>query len=156
MNICCCMTATQPSALQKYAGRYIQKWTHMFSFHFYFIIIITFCLLWFIKINMNPDTAFSTQQWLLSGWSRSLPEGAFDHCLAISKTRLFKYIENSPPKSDFFFQIKVLILFHIFAQNIDCGYSLEPSRRGGSNEYLQSMFLSRNKKDNAYPCKPQF
>ena len=23
--------------------------------------------------------------------------------------------------------------FHISAQNIDCGYSLEPSRRGGSN-----------------------
>ena len=28
--------------------------------------------------------------------------------------------------------------------------------RGGSNEYPQSMFLSRNKKDNVYPCKPQF
>ena len=31
-------------------------------------------------------------------------------------------------------------------KNIDCGYSLEPPRRGGSNEYPQSMFLSRNKK----------
>ena len=28
--------------------------------------------------------------------------------------------------------------------------------RGGSNEYPQSMFLSRNKKNNVYPCKPQF
>ena len=28
--------------------------------------------------------------------------------------------------------------------------------RGGSNEYPQSMFLSRNKKTNVYPCKPQF
>ena len=37
-----------------------------------------------------------------------------------------------------------------------CGYSLEPPRRGGSNEYPQSMFLSRNKKNNVYPCKPQF
>ena len=27
-----------------------------------------------------------------------------------------------------------------FAQNIDFGYSLEPPRRGGSNEYPQSMF----------------
>ena len=26
------------------------------------------------------------------------------------------------------------------AQNIDCEYSLEPPRRGGSNEYPQSMF----------------
>ena len=25
-----------------------------------------------------------------------------------------------------------------------------------SNEYPQSMFLSRNKKKNVYPCKPQF
>ena len=25
--------------------------------------------------------------------------------------------------------------FNIFAQNIDCGYTLEPHRRGGSNEY---------------------
>ena len=25
-------------------------------------------------------------------------------------------------------------------KNIDCGYSLEPPRRGGSNEYQQFMF----------------
>ena len=31
-------------------------------------------------------------------------------------------------------------VFLIFAQNIDCGYTLEPPRRGGSNEYPQSMF----------------
>ena len=47
-------------------------------------------------------------------------------------------------------------IFLIFAQNIDCGYSLEPPRRGGSNEYPQSMFSTRNKKNNVYPCKPQF
>ena len=39
---------------------------------------------------------------------------------------------------------------------MDCGHSLEPPRRGGSNEYPQSMFLSRNKKNNVYPCKSQF
>ena len=47
-------------------------------------------------------------------------------------------------------------LVHISAQNIDCGYSLEPPRRGSSNEYPQSMFLRRNKKNNVYPCKPQW
>ena len=32
-------------------------------------------------------------------------------------------------------------LFYLFLlQNIDCGYSLEPPRRGGSNVYPQSMF----------------
>ena len=62
----------------------------------------------------------------------------------------------SLPKNDNF-QIKTnLIFFHISAQNIDCGYSLEPPRQCFSNEYPQSMFLSRNKKNNAYPCKPQF
>ena len=29
-------------------------------------------------------------------------------------------------------------------------------RRGGSNEYPQSMFSSKNKENNVYPCKPQF
>ena len=29
---------------------------------------------------------------------------------------------------------KTLIFFHISAQNFDCGYTLEPPRRGGSNE----------------------
>ena len=54
------------------------------------------------------------------------------------------------------FQIKNSDIFHISARNMDCGYSLEPPRRGGSNEHPQSMFLSKNKKNNVYPCKPQF
>ena len=74
----------------------------------------------------------------------------------ITKTRLFKYIENFTSKNIKFSDKKKSDIFHISAQNIDCGYSLEPPRRGGSNEYPQSMFLSRNKKNNAYPCKPQF
>ena len=61
----------------------------------------------------------------------------------------------SPPKTEKF-QTKNSDIFHISAQNIDCGYSLEPPRRGGSNEYPQSMFPSKNKKNNVYPCKPQF
>ena len=47
-------------------------------------------------------------------------------------------------------------IFHNFAQNIDFGYPLEPPRQSGSNGYPQSMFLSRNKKNNVYLCKPQF
>ena len=45
----------------------------------------------------------------------------------------------SPPKTENF-QVKNSDIFHISAQNIDCGYSLEPPRRGGSNEYPQSVF----------------
>ena len=48
------------------------------------------------------------------------------------------------------FQIKNFdIFFYISAQNIDCGFSLELL-------YPQSMFLSKNKKNDVYPCKPQF
>ena len=55
------------------------------------------------------------------------------------------------------FQIKNSdIFFYIPAKTIDCGYSLEPPLPGGSNEYPQSLFLSRIKENNAYPCKPQF
>ena len=55
------------------------------------------------------------------------------------KARLFKYIEKSPPKIENF-QIKNCDIFQISAQNIYCGYSLEPPRQGGPNEYPQSMF----------------
>ena len=44
----------------------------------------------------------------------------------------------------FFFCLFVCFFFfffsHIFAQNIDCEYSLERPQRGYSNKYSQSMF----------------
>ena len=59
----------------------------------------------------------------------------------ITKTYLYNY----DPLKPHFYIIKlgftgVYIIFLISAQNIDCGYSLEPPRQGGSNEYPQSMF----------------
>ena len=57
-------------------------------------------------------------------------------------------IENS--------QLKIFDIFLIFAQNIDCGYTLEPPRQGGSNEYPQSMFWSKNKKNRYTPGNPSF
>ena len=75
------------------------------------------------------------------------------HCLikkfaTITKTCLY----NVDPLKAHFYIVKlgftgVYIILLISAQNIDCGYSLEPPRRGGSNEYPQSMFLSRNLKN---------
>ena len=66
----------------------------------------------------------------------------------ITKTCLY----NVDPLKPHFYIVKVgftgvYIIFLISAQNIDCGYSLEPPRGGGSNEYPQSVFLSRNKKN---------
>ena len=69
------------------------------------------------------------------------------------ETCLSKYIENFTTKTESF-QIKILIFF-IFL-HIDCGYLLELPHQGGSNKYPQSITLSRNKKNNAYYCKPQF
>ena len=64
------------------------------------------------------------------------------------------YQKILPPKTENF-QIKNWY-FHISAQSIDCGYSLEPPQRCRSNEYPISMFSSKNKKNNVYPFKPQF
>ena len=60
---------------------------------------------------------------------------------SITKT----YLYNFDPFKPHFYIVKlgftgVDIIFLISAQNIDCEYSLEPPRRGGSNGYSQSMF----------------
>ena len=39
---------------------------------------------------------------------------------------------------------------------MDCGNTLEPPRRGGSNEYPQSMFLSKNKQSRYTSANPIF
>ena len=52
--------------------------------------------------------------------------------------------------------VLIISFFLNFAQNIDCGYTLEPPSRGGSNEYLQSMFWNKNKKNRHMPYIPQF
>ena len=54
------------------------------------------------------------------------------------------------------FQTKSSNIFHISAQNIDCGYSLEPPRRGGSNEYKQSVFWTEIRKIMYTPVNPSF
>ena len=59
----------------------------------------------------------------------------------------------------FQFHWQNLVNFNMFAQNIYGGYTLTPSRRGGSNEYLQSVFWNwnKNKKKNRYtPANPSF
>ena len=54
------------------------------------------------------------------------------------------------------FQIKNSDIFHISAQNIDCGYLLELSQRGSSNEYPQSMFCAEIRKIMYTPVNPSF
>ena len=54
------------------------------------------------------------------------------------------------------FQKKKNDIFYISAQNIDSGYTLELPRRGGSNEYPQSMFYSKIRKIMYTPVNPSF
>ena len=54
------------------------------------------------------------------------------------------YLYNFDPLKPHFYIVKLgftgYTLFCYFcSKNIDCGYSLEPPRRGGSNEYPQSV-----------------
>ena len=61
------------------------------------------------------------------------------------------YLYNFDPLKPHFYIVKlgftgVYISFLISAQNIDCGYSLEPPRRGGSNEYPNLCFEQKYEK----------
>ena len=62
------------------------------------------------------------------------------YCIDITKT----YLYNFDPLKPHFYVVKlgftgVYIIFLFLLKYIYCGYSLEPPRRGGSNEYPQSM-----------------
>ena len=57
-----------------------------------------------------------------------------------------------PKKKKWKFSDKNSDILHISAQNIDGWYSLEPPRRGGSNEYQQSI----PNNNNVYPVNPSF
>ena len=75
--------------------------------------------------------------------------------LTLRKHAYSNILKISPPKTENF-QIKNSDIFHISIQNIDCRYSLELPRRGGSNELPQSMFLSIDKKIMYTPVNPSF
>ena len=106
-----------------------------------------------LLLRQNSESSSHWSQWC----STCTVSSHLVFCLHITKTRLFKYsyVENFTNKNENF-QMKKSGSFHISAQNIDCGYLLEPPRRAGSNKYPQFMFSNRNKKINVYPCKPQF
>ena len=56
-------------------------------------------------------------------------------------TEIFSAVKNENSNRFFFYT------FNSLAQSIDCLYTLEPPRRGGSNEYPQSMFWTKNKEN---------
>ena len=72
------------------------------------------------------------------------------------KTRLYNF---DPLKPHFYIAklgftgLGYTLFFLFLLKNIDCGYSLEPPRRGGSNEYPQSMFEQKYKKYQSFYLK---
>ena len=64
-------------------------------------------------------------------------------------SNILKFLQVKPEN----FQIKILIFF---AQSIDCGYSLEPPHRGGSNDNTQYMFFRKIRKIMCTLVNPSF
>ena len=106
--------------------------------------IIFYCLDWL----QSPVIKYFFLKILFGNPQNFVPHNMFGASASgglITKTCLY----NIDPLKPEFYIVKlgltgVYISFLISALNIDCGYSLEPPRRGGSNEYPQSMFLSEN------------
>ena len=84
---------------------------------------------------------------------RTLPEHFACRAGDLYRTHLFTHYKNTPiqiywkfPTKNWKFSDKYSDIFHISAQNIDCGYSLEPLRRGGSNKCPHSVFWAEVRK----------
>ena len=93
----------------------------------------------------NADVGFSFYLRRFTGFAVTHP------LTALSSLSLFRDITKTCPCNilRFFMAVKKIIyyVFLIFAQNINCG---------GSNEYPQSMFWSKNKKKMYTPVNPSF
>ena len=93
----------------------------------------------------GPDQTARSHSLIWAFAVRACPEDTFwlgtAHLFSTTnmKTCLFKYNEIFTTKNEHF-QIKNSNIFHISAKNINCGFSLEPPRRGGSNEYHNLSF----------------
>ena len=95
--------------------------------------------------HMRPKSGLKSPRPLVEG----VPNLQVD-LLDYLKQSLVSYITktcpcNVYPLEPHFYIVKlgfagVYLFFLFLLQNIDCGYSLEPPRRGGSNVYPQSMF----------------
>ena len=70
----------------------------------------------------------------------------------ITKTCIFKHIGNFTTEKENFPKKEI---FHISAQNIDYGYSLEPPRRSGSNKY-HNLYFRKVRKIMYTPVNPSF
>ena len=123
------------------------SWNDMHAYLLYSCLIYRYVKAFFLYRNQTyifpilglPKTQYSNPYYLI----------------IITKTCLFEYIENFTTKN-WKFSDKNSDIFHIIAQNIDCGHSLEPPRRGDSIEYPPSKFSAEIRKIMYTPVNPSF
>ena len=94
----------------------------------------TSCLIWICTVSKSTHVG-------LQGW-----KGQWE---SITKTGLYMY--SFEPLKPHFYTAKlrltgVYINYLVSAQNVNCGYLLEPPQRGGFNKYPQSMFWAEKRK----------
>ena len=120
-----------------------------------------FCVLCFFLTNYRLERSLyiverlnvkqrRSRLWAVSSESMLVAK-VYYYRLCITKT----YLYNFDPLKPHFYIVKlgftgVYIIFLISAQTHRLGYSLEPPRRGGSNEYPQSMFRAEIWKISAF------
>ena len=94
-----------------------------------------------VKVFCVLNTVRRYPTWSIINWeSPSFRSDRFKR-----RSRKHAYIYNFDPLKPHFYIVKlgvtgVNIIFLLLLKNKDCRYSLEPPRRGGSNEYPQSRF----------------
>ena len=105
-------------------------WTgnHAKCFFFFFFF---FCFFFFIRTTKNLISLRGCVGWANFGLSYAhISEGTYSHIAAWKHaySNILKILQLKKEN----FQIKKSDVFHIIAKNIECEYSLEPPRRGGS------------------------
>ena len=130
-----------------------------FDFFFFFFVDPLFLLLLTHYMKCWKQSAIYKYSleipWNLKQFLHGLSQKHCTKCFSLRKHACSNIWKISPPKN-WKFSDKNSDIFHISAQNIDCGYSLEPPRQGGSNEYPQSMFYAVIRKIRYTPLNPSF
>ena len=97
---------------------------------------------WYSHWGLSNHTSLIFRDWIHLVDVSSLLTMKID---CITKTYLYSF---DPIKPHFYIVKRGLqgytLIFLYLLKNIDCGDSLEPPRRGGSNEYPQIMFWAEN------------
>ena len=93
------------------------------------------------KTNNQISHKANNQILFVACYLQRLQQGAINLFYLNFPSRKHAHIVLTPLNPTFIWGLQRYTLFFLFLlKNIDCGYSLEPPRRGGSNEYPQSMF----------------